>query len=62
MSERLVITIPVEDVDQLLEALEQTVEDIEKSECDCDDCVRMICTLDELVKQIHAAAPLKKEG
>lgn len=55
----LLVSIPIEEVDMVLEALEQTVEDIYDAECDCDDCTRMLGTLETLIKQIHSVAPLQ---
>lgn len=56
----IVIAIPKEDVYVLLQALEDRLDDIVESDCDCDDCVRDITVLGEITEKIIANAPMEK--
>lgn len=54
----VMIAIPADDVGVLLEALEDRLDDIAESECDCDDCVKSITVLGEIVEKLFKVAPL----
>lgn len=58
--EHLLLAIPVEDVSILLETLEEYIENIEDSGCDCDDCTRELDVLRTFVGTVVATAPLSK--
>jgi hypothetical protein len=58
-SQHLLLAIPVEDVSVLLETMEETIENIEDSECDCDDCARALDVLRGFVGTVVATAPIK---
>jgi hypothetical protein len=55
----IVIALPKEDVAVLLEALEDRLDDINESECDCDDCVNAIAVIGSIVENIFKVAPLE---
>ena len=59
MAKFLQLNVPIEHVDMILEALEQTIEEIIDAECDCDDCSNMLDVLQATVGQIHGVAPLE---
>jgi hypothetical protein len=56
----IVIAIPKDDVNVLIQALEDRLDDIVASECDCDDCARDVAVLGEIVEKIIANAPMEK--
>jgi hypothetical protein len=58
-SHHLVVSIPIDDVDMILDALEQTLDDIKEAQCDCDDCDRMSEVLEDFVSKVLSAAPIK---
>jgi len=58
--EYLQVAIPVEDVSILLETIEEYIENIEDSECDCDDCTHELDVLRAFTEMIVSTSPLAK--
>jgi len=56
----LLIAIPLEDVNTILDILEEYKESIEDEGCDCDSCEYELSVITPFIANIIATAPLVK--